>query len=177
MFMGSLTYFEDIENGQIYHSSFRSETKQFWQLPPLNVYLFTLTLKAPRKPASENVICLCSLLNILANFSNLFLHTDKQCDGHQYSQNNKEKLRGLAPWPLFSFLQYNLSYLSCVQNFKFVGKVVPEISLTKINAMAISIARTTKGNNSKGPGPMALIFFPTLQLVIFVMCTKFQVSR
>ena len=44
-------------------------------------------------------------------------------------------------------------------------------------AMAISIARTTKGNNSKEPGPMALIFFPTIQLVILVMCTKFQVSR
>ena len=26
----------------------------------------------PRKPASENVFCLCRLLNILANFSNLF---------------------------------------------------------------------------------------------------------
>ena len=31
-----------------------------------------LTLKAPRKTASENVVCLCLLLNILANFSNLF---------------------------------------------------------------------------------------------------------
>ena len=31
-----------------------------------------LTLKMPRKPASENVVCLCHLLNILANFSNLF---------------------------------------------------------------------------------------------------------
>ena len=29
------------------------------------------------KYASENV-CLCRLLNILANFSNLFLHTGKQ---------------------------------------------------------------------------------------------------
>ena len=38
-----------------------------------------LTLKAPRKTASENVICLCHLLNILADFSNLFLHTGKQC--------------------------------------------------------------------------------------------------
>ena len=37
-----------------------------------------LTLKAPRKPASENVY-LCRLLSILANFSNLFLHTGKQC--------------------------------------------------------------------------------------------------
>ena len=36
-----------------------------------------LTLKMPRKPASENV-CFCRLLNIL-KFSNLFLHTGKQC--------------------------------------------------------------------------------------------------
>ena len=38
-----------------------------------------LILKMPRNPASENVVCLCHLLNILANFSNLFLHTGKQC--------------------------------------------------------------------------------------------------
>ena len=31
-----------------------------------------LTLKTPRKLASKNVVCLCRLLNILANFSNLF---------------------------------------------------------------------------------------------------------
>ena len=31
-----------------------------------------LTLKTPRKPASETVVCLCHLLNILANFSNYF---------------------------------------------------------------------------------------------------------
>ena len=43
------------------------------------MYSFALTLKMPRKPASENVVCLCHLLNILANFSNLFLHTGKQC--------------------------------------------------------------------------------------------------
>ena len=42
-------------------------------------YITLLTLKMPRKPASENVVCLCPLLNILANFSNLFLHTGKQC--------------------------------------------------------------------------------------------------
>ena len=30
-----------------------------------------LTLKTPRKTASENVVCLCHLLNILADFSNL----------------------------------------------------------------------------------------------------------
>ena len=42
-------------------------------------YKTAFTLKMPRKPASENVVCLCRLLNILANFSNLFLHTGKQC--------------------------------------------------------------------------------------------------
>ena len=31
-----------------------------------------LFLKMPRKPASDNVVCLCHLLNILANFSNSF---------------------------------------------------------------------------------------------------------
>ena len=30
-----------------------------------------LTLKVPRKSASENVVCLCRLLHLLANFSNL----------------------------------------------------------------------------------------------------------
>ena len=38
-----------------------------------------LTLKTQRKPASENVVCLCHLLNSLADFSNLFLHTGEQC--------------------------------------------------------------------------------------------------
>ena len=38
-----------------------------------------LTLKTARKPISENVVYLCRLLNILANFSNLLLHTGKQC--------------------------------------------------------------------------------------------------
>ena len=40
---------------------------------------YVLTLKTPRKPASENVVYLGRLLNILANFSSLFLHTGKQC--------------------------------------------------------------------------------------------------
>ena len=58
-------------------------------------------------------------------------------------------------------------------------KLDHEVSICSLilTAMAISIARTTKGNNSKGPGQMALIFFSTIQLVILVMCTKFQVSR
>ena len=34
----------------------------------------------PRKPVSENVVCLCRLLNILAHFSNLFLLTGKLVD-------------------------------------------------------------------------------------------------
>ena len=42
-----------------------------------------LTIKVPRKPASENVVCLCCLLIILANFSNLFLHTGKHVDPDQ----------------------------------------------------------------------------------------------
>ena len=29
-------------------------------------------IACPRKLASENIVCLCRLLNILANFSNLF---------------------------------------------------------------------------------------------------------
>ena len=43
----------------------------------------TLTLKMPRKPVSENVVCLCRLLDILTNFSNIFLHTGKQCGPDQ----------------------------------------------------------------------------------------------
>ena len=45
-----------------------------------SVILFvTLSLKMLREFASKNVICLCRLLNIHANFSNLFLHTGKPC--------------------------------------------------------------------------------------------------
>ena len=41
--------------------------------PHINVHKsqIRLTLKAPRKSASENVVCLCRLLHLLANFSNL----------------------------------------------------------------------------------------------------------
>ena len=34
--------------------------------------ILILTLKMPRKSASKNVVCLCRLLHILANFSTLF---------------------------------------------------------------------------------------------------------
>ena len=33
--------------------------------------LFLLALKVPRKTTSENVICLCCLLHLFANFSNI----------------------------------------------------------------------------------------------------------
>ena len=45
--------------------------------------LAVLTLKMPKKPASENVVCLCRLLNILANFSSLFLHKANSVDPDQ----------------------------------------------------------------------------------------------
>ena len=37
-----------------------------------------LTLKMTRKPASENVVCLCQMLNILENFQTDLRHTGKQ---------------------------------------------------------------------------------------------------
>ena len=37
------------------------------------VVVSTLTLKAPRQPASESVVCLCRLLHLLANFSNILV--------------------------------------------------------------------------------------------------------
>ena len=42
--------------------------------------MLPLTLKAPRKFASENVVCLCRLLHLLANFSNLHFPY-RQTDG------------------------------------------------------------------------------------------------
>ena len=45
--------------------------------------MFTLTLKMPRKSASENIVCLCHLLNILANFSNLFFIQANSVDSDQ----------------------------------------------------------------------------------------------
>ena len=45
----------------------------------MEVEINLLTLKCQKKIVSENVVCLCRLLNILANFSNLFLHAGKQC--------------------------------------------------------------------------------------------------
>ena len=92
--------------------------------------------------------------------------------------------------PLVAYSSYQLCHipLNHLQNVVQILVLNPrthshkeldhEVSICSLipPAMAISIART-KGNNSKGPGPMALIFFPTIQLVILVMCTKFQVSR
>ena len=46
----------------------------------------------PRKPASENVVCLCRLLNIHANFSNLFLHTANSVDPGQTAPRGQSEL-------------------------------------------------------------------------------------
>ena len=43
------------------------------------VKLESLSAKYAEHPLTKNVVCLCRLLNILADFSNLFLHTGKQC--------------------------------------------------------------------------------------------------
>ena len=51
----------------------------------------------PRKPASENFVCLCWLMNILANFSNLFLHTGKQCGPDQTVPSLLEEQSDLGP--------------------------------------------------------------------------------
>ena len=40
-------------------------------------------VKTPRKPAAENVVCICRLLNILANFSNLFFAYRQSVDPDQ----------------------------------------------------------------------------------------------
>ena len=37
----------------------------------------------PRKPVSQNVVCLFHVLNIFAHFSNMFLHTGKHVDPDQ----------------------------------------------------------------------------------------------
>ena len=46
-----------------------------------SIFYKELNIKTPRKPASENAVCLCRPLNILATFSMLFLLTGKQCGG------------------------------------------------------------------------------------------------
>ena len=66
-------YFEGIKHSL---EHWRVDTKVFLFM---SLFISLLTLKAPRKTASENVVCLCRLLNIIAAFSNLFLHTGKQC--------------------------------------------------------------------------------------------------
>ena len=58
---------------------FSGKNKKNISLPSAENAQRVVMVKMPRKPVSENVVCLCPLLNILANFSNLFLHTGKQC--------------------------------------------------------------------------------------------------
>ena len=61
-----------------------------------------LILKMPRKPASENIVCWCRLLNILANFSNLFLHTGKDCGPWSDCSQSDQGLHCLQKWLLKS---------------------------------------------------------------------------
>ena len=52
----------------------RNKKNIMWIPPLICSYAFwlNLTLKMPRKPASENVLCLCCLLNILVTFQTYF---------------------------------------------------------------------------------------------------------
>ena len=46
----------------------------------LRLSVSILWVKVPRKPASENVVCLCRMLHLLANFSNiLFAYRQTVC--------------------------------------------------------------------------------------------------
>ena len=74
----------------------QKEHKLFSSKLRVSEHLFSLTLKMPRKPASENVICLWRLLNIFANFSNLSLHIGKQC-GPEQSELLLEEQSDLGP--------------------------------------------------------------------------------
>ena len=68
-----------VTNGipQFYLSTYHADNKMmifflfFLHLPSMQSVRYILTLKAPRKSTSENVVCLCRLLHLLANFSNL----------------------------------------------------------------------------------------------------------
>ena len=57
------------------HVGYNEVKRRSWHNPLSKIcqcqHWYWLTIKAPRKTASENV-CLCRLLNILANFSKLF---------------------------------------------------------------------------------------------------------
>ena len=63
-----------------------------------------LTLKMPRKPASENVICLCRLLNIYANFSNLFCIQANSVDPDQTAKGDLKEQSDLGPHCLQKWL-------------------------------------------------------------------------
>ena len=85
------------------------------QITQIDIY-GVLTLKMPRKPASENVVCLCHLLNILANFSNLFLHTGKQC--RPWEEQLDLGPHRLQKWPLKSQADDKADDNFCDRHFK-----------------------------------------------------------
>ena len=51
-----------------------------------------LTLKTPRKSASENVVCLCRLLNIPANFQTYFCTQANKVDPDQTAPKEQSDL-------------------------------------------------------------------------------------
>ena len=61
------------------YKNYLQNSQLFRKAELLNGSITCFPFKTPRKHASENVVCLYRLLNSLANFSNLFLHTGKQC--------------------------------------------------------------------------------------------------
>ena len=72
----------------------------------------------------------------------------------------------------FFVTQYNLSLPSFVPNFKILGQVVPEKSLTE-NFVREKEKWTNKGTDKN----MWLVLCYTVQFVITKLCTKFQDPR
>ena len=87
-----------------------------------------LTLKMPRKPtsqrpASENVVCLCLLLNILANFSTIFAYRQ-------------------TVWPLIRLLleeQSDLGPLCLQKDFKNHKQMTKQMTIVVIGSLRVKV--------------------------------------
>ena len=75
----------------------------------------------------------------------------------------------------FFYTQYNLSYLVFVPNFKTLGQVVPEKSLTKISIF-IALEREIEKEKNAKINLSTFVLFSVIHLVIFIMYTKFKDS-
>ena len=81
------------------------------------VYIFNP--QNAKKPASENVVCLCRLLNILANFSSLFLRTAKSVEPDQTAPEQSDLgLHSLQKWHLKSQADDKADNSCCDWQFK-----------------------------------------------------------